>query len=257
MNSNQQAPHFVLHDVSRHWGEVIALETISLSLKPGECVAVVGPSGGGKSTLLNLLGGSLRTTTGQIQIDGKDVHTLSRGELRQHRSRCGRIEQGNLVLPQLSVHNNVIAGLLPHWPWWRIAWSTLWPTESQAVQELLKQVGLETRQWERASILSGGQQQRVAVLRALIGKPSVLLADEPTASLDPSTSQSVAELLFSHAKKNRATLVWCTHWISLIQSQVDRIIGIQQGKIVIDAPANTVSQEDMQALYQNSHERLR
>lgn len=249
-------PRFSLHEVGRRWGQLNALQNVSLTIEPGEFVAVVGPSGGGKSTLLDLLGGSLKASEGKIQVDHTPLANYSRKQLRQHRSRCGRIEQDGLVLPHLSVHNNILAGLLPHWPWWKILGAALWPIEQHRVQNLLQQVGLEDRQWEQASVLSGGQKQRVAVLRALAGNPPVLLADEPTASLDPGNSQEVADLILNYAKERKATVVWCTHWLSLIQSRMDRVLAIHQGKVVIDAPSHSISPEEIQALYQNTEESL-
>ena len=248
-------PHFSLQSAGRSWGTRIALQDISLEIQPGERIAIIGPSGGGKSTFIRLLAGALRPSSGQVLVDDHSLQSLSRRELQKHRRRCGIVEQSLLLISQLSVHRNVLAGLLPHWSWMRILLSMLWPIEGKLVAKYLKQVGLEERQWDSVSQLSGGQQQRVAIARALIGQPDVVLADEPTASLDPTTAAEVTDLLLTHGQEHGATLVICTHWFSLVQPRVDRVLGIREGKILIDAPAEDVDEVALQALYAGSDER--
>lgn len=218
-------------------------------------MALVGPSGGGKSTLLGLLGGSLAPTSGSILADGQDLSGLSTRQLRRHRARCGVISQGAPIVPQLSVHANVTAGRVPGWPWYVVLASMAWPLRSTETRALLGQVGLSDRQWERTGNLSGGEQQRVAIARALAGAPSVFLADEPTASLDPTTSREVVQLLLERTAAEDATLIFCTHWVSLVRGAVDRLVGVREGRITVDGPVGAVTETDLDALYAGSGER--
>jgi phosphonate transport system ATP-binding protein len=234
----------------------VALEDASLSIAPGELVALVGPSGGGKSTLIRLLGGVLRPTSGTILADGRSLASFSGAELRRFRARCGVVGQGLSLVPQLSVHQNVIAGFLPFWPWYRVMLSTLWPQERRRVSEVLEEVGIADRQWDPTSVLSGGQQQRVAIARALIGRPKTILADEPTSSLDPRTAEQTTELILREARRHQATLVFCTHWFELVRSHVHRVVGLRNGRVVLDLAAKDVTDAALDQLYAGSHERI-
>jgi phosphonate transport system ATP-binding protein len=247
-------PSFELQDVGRRWQARVALEQITLSIKPGERIALVGPSGSGKSTFLRILNGTLRATSGTVRVDGVDVEHFTRRALLNHRKRFGIIEQGSHLVPQLSVHHNVLAGRLPHWAWYRTLASLLVPLERKQVAENLARVGLADRQWDTTASLSGGQQQRVAIARALASSPSVILADEPTASLDPATAAEVTRLLLETARRS-ITLIFCTHWIGQLNGLMDRVIGIRQGRVAIDAPASEVTDADLQSLYSGTDER--
>ena len=249
-------PVFQLNSVRRYWGDRIAVQDINLRINPGEIIALIGPSGGGKSTLINLLAGALRPTGGQVRIDGTDLALLSPRPLRRHRARCGIIEQAHLLVPQMSVHQNIIAGCLSEWSWYKVTASALWHLETQRVTELLEVLGLENLQWERVSTLSGGQMQRVAVARALINNPGVILADEPTASLDPNTARAVTALICEQARLRGATLVFSTHWLDIVRDRCDRVLGLRHGRVVLDAAPRDVSESALQMLYQGSGERI-
>lgn len=246
-------PELTLEGCGRAWGARVGLRDVSLHIPPGQRVALAGPSGGGKSTLLRLLAGSLRATSGAVEADGQDLSTLSARQLRQHRARCGIVHQHGCLVDQLSVHQNVTAGRLPHWSPLRTLASMVVPLERERTHRLLDRLGLGDRQWDKTSILSGGQRQRVAIARALASQPTVLLADEPTASLDPATAVEVLDLLFESAAAS--TVVICTHWTSLVLPRVDRLIGIRDGRVALDRPAREVSDVDLETLYAGSRER--
>jgi len=223
--------------VTKEFGEFRALDDVSLEVQDGSLTALLGPSGSGKSTLLRILNGSLRPTSGRVVVRGVDLAAMRPRELRRHRRACGIVEQGNLLVPQLDVHRNVLAGRLAHWPWHRVLLSAVWPIERERVSALLDEVGLADRQWDVTANLSGGQQQRVAVARALVSSPSIVIADEPTASLDAATAVQVTRMLADAARRSGATLILCTHWLALALPMLDRVIGICDGTVAVDCPA--------------------
>jgi phosphonate transport system ATP-binding protein len=242
--------------VHRRWGDVVALDDVSLAIRPGELVLLAGPSGSGKTTLLRMLAGVLRPTGGTVEIGGANVMTMVSRDLRHHRARCGIVEQGSNLIPQLDVHRNVQAGRLPHMPWHLVVLSAIWRTDRDQVRTVLDTVGLGERQWEIAGNLSGGEQQRVAVARALISAPTIILADEPTSSLDPKTASDVGKLIIARARERKATLVLSSHWLSLVMKDVDRVIGIRRGRVMVDARPDEVSSETLDYLYKGTLERV-
>ena len=255
LSETESAPILELRSVGRRWGARTALKGLSLSIPAGQCVALVGPSGSGKTTLLRLLAGALVASDGVVLAGDRDLRRHGHRELQRYRARCGIVPQGQALVRQLSVHHNVLAGLLAQWRWYRVAASLLVSTDAQRVRGALDQVGIGERQWEPVSVLSGGQQQRVAVARALVRDPVLLLADEPTASLDPATARSITRLLVGQARRRRATLVLSTHHLSQVIDHVDRVIGLREGRVVLDAPTHDLSAGALDALYNGSGER--
>ncbi|RMH39953.1 MAG: ATP-binding cassette domain-containing protein [Deltaproteobacteria bacterium] len=241
--------------VCRRWRDRAALVDVDLALSPGERVALIGPSGSGKTTLLHLLMGALRSSAGRIRIGDVAIEEMTPAQVRAHRRQCALVDQGSLLIRQLTVHGNVVAGMLPHWPWWRVLASVAWSVERARVRALLDDVGLGDRQWDSAATLSGGQQQRVAIARALAGQPAFLLADEPTSALDPTTSDEVIALMAARARRLGATLVISTHRVSQVLDDVDRVVGLRAGRVVLDARPADVDDAALDALYEGSRER--
>lgn len=201
-----------LVEVTKDYGEagqatgVHVLKGVSLKIDSGRALVIVGPSGCGKSTLLNLIGGLDRPTSGRVLFEGKDLGTLSDSELAQIRNRdMGYVFQLHHLLPQCTVLENVLIPTLARHG--GLAAKTL---RSRA-EHWLDRVGLKDRLRHRPGELSGGQRQRVAVARALINEPKLLLADEPTGSLDEETSNGIAELLAQLNQDDGVTLVVVTH----------------------------------------------
>lgn len=202
--------------------KVVALDHVSFSVEKGEFVAIVGASGSGKSTLLHLMGGVDTPTSGKVFIDGKDIYSLSSDNLAIFRRReVGLIYQFYNLIPILNVEENI---LLPLELDNRNA-------DKFELNELLKVLGLQSRRKHLPNELSGGQQQRTSIGRALITKPAIVLADEPTGNLDSKSSDEVVNLLKKMNKEYKQTIIMITHNLD-IAAVADRIITIEDGKIV-------------------------
>jgi lipoprotein-releasing system ATP-binding protein len=201
---------------------VAVLKGITLGVDTGTSMAVVGPSGCGKSTLLNMMGGLDRPSQGQVLMDGQDLAALGDTELAQVRNRAiGFVFQQHHLLPQCTVLENVLVPTL--------AYQGKSPREhQQRAGALLKEVGLEAFVSYRPGQLSGGQRQRVAVARALINGPKLLLADEPTGSLDQETAERIGQLLLAVQQAEGVALVVVTHSTALAQ-QMDQVNELNQG----------------------------
>ncbi|MTK13946.1 ABC transporter ATP-binding protein [Clostridium sp. OS1-26] len=203
---------------------VEALKDINLSVNKGEFVAIVGASGSGKSTLLHLLGGLDRPTKGKVIIDGESIYNYKEEKLAIFRRRkIGFIFQFFNLIPVLDVEENIaLPALLDNDK-----------VDKSYLEEIIEILGLKERKNHLPSELSGGQQQRVSIGRALLNKPSIILADEPTGNLDSKNSKEVIELLKFTARKYNQTLILITHDIN-IATMADRVITIEDGEIVSD-----------------------
>ena len=208
--------------VAKSYGAVDVLTDINFQLAAGAAVAIVGPSGSGKSTLLNLLGALDRPTRGTVRLADRDLSQLSEDELAGIRSRqVGFIFQLHHLLPQCTVLENVLVPTLTLPPN---------PESRERAIELLKRVGLQQRLAHRPGQLSGGECQRVAVARALINKPQLLLADEPTGSLDHASAASLGKLLLELNRLEGVALVVVTHSLELAR-QLPRVMELRGGKL--------------------------
>ena len=202
---------------------VTVLSDISLRVPAGQAMAIVGPSGSGKSTLLNLIGALDRPSSGTVRLDGRDLTTLRAAELAEiRRNRIGFVFQQHHLLPQCTVLENV---LLP-----ALASGSVGAELSDRAAELLGRVALADRADDRPTLLSGGERQRVALARALINKPSLLLADEPTGSLDRQTSESLIELLTELNRGEGTTLIVVTHSPDLA-GRMERVMELRDGAL--------------------------
>jgi putative ABC transport system ATP-binding protein len=221
-------------DVSRRYGEgeaaVDALVDVSTSFEAGRFTAIMGPSGSGKSTLMHILAGLDKPTSGKVVLDGDEITALDDGALTKlRRDKLGFVVQFFNLLPVLTAEENLvlplsIAGRKPDAAW---------------LDQLVRTVGLEDRRTHRPSELSGGQQQRVAVARALVSKPAVVFADEPTGNLDSKASADVLRLLRQAVNEFGQTVIMVTH-DPAAASHADRLITLRDGRVVHDAaPGST------------------
>jgi putative ABC transport system ATP-binding protein len=205
-------------------GEVRAVDEVSLRVRPGEFVALVGPSGSGKTTLLAILAGLLSPTSGTVLIDGQELGSLSEAErARFRREQIGFAFQSNNLLPYLTVQENIELMLKLN--------GRLNRAGRERVRELLGRLGLGNRLHNLPGQLSGGQQQRVAIARALIHEPSLVLADEPTASLDTERAYQVVQTFANLIHEHERAGVMVTHDLRMCR-YVDRIIQMADGKLV-------------------------
>ena len=232
-------------------GVTRALEGLSLSVKRGERLALVGRSGAGKTTLFRLLNATLRPTGGRLLFDGREVGGMSTPELRAMRRRVGTVYQQHYLVPSLSVLDNALCGRLGRWSLWQTARSILRPArrDVEEAERVLELVGLKEKLRERADALSGGQQQRLAIARVLMQQPDVILADEPVASLDPGLADSIMSLLHAVADDGGRTLVVALHNVDLALSYFPRVAGLRGGAVALDANASGLTREGLGEFY--------
>ncbi|MBW4652098.1 MAG: ATP-binding cassette domain-containing protein [Kaiparowitsia implicata GSE-PSE-MK54-09C] len=242
-------PLFDLQRVTQRFGDVAALAETSLSIYPGERVALVGSSGAGKSTLLRLLNGTLLPSQGEVWALGHPLGRLSSRQRRRVQRQIGTIYQQFHLVEPLRVVHNVNAGHLGRWPLWKAVLSLVYPLERDRAIAALHRVGIPEKLDARTENLSGGQQQRVAIARVLVQNPLVILADEPVSSLDPERSRDVMALLRELVVEDGKTLVVSLHTVELARQFCDRIIGLRQGRIVFDAPTAAISDAMLTQLY--------
>jgi putative ABC transport system ATP-binding protein len=214
-----------LRDACRHYGEgetaVRALDQVSLRVERGEMVALVGASGSGKSTLLNILSAVDRPTSGVVNVDGVDLGAASEADLlRLRRESIGLVFQAFHLVPHLTVEENVAVPL-----------ALAGGRDPERVDALIARVGLEHRRRHVPGELSGGEQQRTALARALIHRPKLLVADEPTGNLDSRTGEEVLHLLTELHREEGLTLVLATHERRLADA-TDRVFELADGRLV-------------------------
>src|SRR4051794_40969381 len=208
--------------------DLVVFDRLDLDVERGEMLALVGESGAGKSTLLHLLGGLDRPSSGTIHYESKEISGLAHSEQSDFRNReIGFVWQIHYLLPEFTAEENVMMPLLIRG----------WPQSKAAAESLarLDEVGLRARATHRAGELSGGEQQRVVLARALVGKPSVLLADEPTGNLDFRTGEMIFELLADLHRSHQLTSVFVTHNLSFAK-RCDRVLSMEKGGLVPGEP---------------------
>lgn len=237
-------------DLTKHFGATPVFADVSFRLARGEAVALVGANGAGKSTLLRCLMGLIPASSGSVYLLGQQTNAATGGELRALRAQVGLVSQKHNLVPRLSVLSNVVHGLLGRHPGLRHWSHALAPQASRtAAMGALERVGLADLAQRRADRLSGGQSQRVAIARAIVGAPSVLFADEPCASLDPSSGEDVMELFFRLVRDEGVSVVFTSHNIEHALKYGDRVLGLAQGRLRLDATAASLSTADLRGLY--------
>ncbi len=225
------------------------LQGINLYIEGSGLTAIIGASGTGKSTLLRCINRLIDPTIGQILFEGIDLAATSGKELRQARRRIGMVFQEYNLVERLSVMENLLTGRLGYigaFSAWRRKFDNADITYGL---ELLKIVGLESFANQRADSLSGGQRQRVGIARALMQRPALLLADEPTSSLDPKTSVEIMQLLQSQGRERGIPVIVNMHDVALAKRFADRIVGMRGGKVIFDGVAADLTDDILNDIY--------
>jgi len=216
-----------------------ALKNVNLNIEQGEFVAIIGLSGAGKSTILRCINRMHDIQQGTLTVDGVDVESLSGKALRRFRRKVGMIFQSF----------NLVSADVPDMPFWRVLFGIFTKEQKMRALESLDKVGILDKAYTRCDQLSGGQQQRVALARTLNQNPSIILADEPVASLDPVTARQVMSDFVRINKEYKITILLNIHHVDLALNYCDRVIGVRAGEIVFDGPASSITQEQLDEVY--------
>jgi phosphonate transport system ATP-binding protein len=225
------------------------LTGINLDIANDGFTAIIGPSGTGKSTLLRCINRLVEPSSGRIVFEGNDVVPLKGAGLRGLRRQIGMVFQEYNLVERLTVMENVLSGRLGYVSAWA-AWLRKYPVEDVAYAfELLNAVGLGAFAQQRADALSGGQRQRVGIARALMQRPKLLLADEPTSSLDPRTSVEVLDILSRLAQSQNVPVMVNMHDVNLAKRFATRIVGMTGGKVVYDGNAEELTEDILKHIY--------
>jgi phosphonate transport system ATP-binding protein len=254
-------PAIAVRGLRKSFGASVALRDVSLSVRRGEMVALLGASGSGKSTLLRHLSGLHRADAGsasEVQVLGHTVQQNGRlaADVRRTRTKVAMIFQQFNLVERLPVMFNVLAGALHRLPMWRGLLRRFPAAELQRAFEALGKVGIERCAWQRASTLSGGQQQRAAISRALVQGAELILADEPIASLDPESSRRVMELLSEVNRELGVTVLVSLHQVDYAFAFCPRTIALRAGEVVYDGPTRALSTARLRELYGSQTDEL-
>ena len=257
---------FALNGVGlTHANGFVALAGITLQAAKGEHIALIGPSGAGKTSLISLLGTALPPTSGQVSVLDfalKSPSTAAGGktprstELKHLRARIGTVHQAPPIPGRQRVVTAVLAGRLGQWPAWKSLASLFYPLDMAGAGAALARLDLADKIFQRCDQLSGGQLQRVGIARVLYQQAELILADEPVSALDPALALSSLQCLVEAASSRGATLVASLHAVDLALGCFPRIIGIKAGRIAFDLPAAEVSEALLHELYASEGQRL-
>jgi phosphonate transport system ATP-binding protein len=242
-----------IENLSKTFGKTKALRNVSLKVKPGEIIALIGASGSGKSTLLRHISGLVKSDNGDSSIKVLEMTVQKNGSIsknvRKIRSRTGFIFQQFNLVGRLPVLTNVLVGLLSQTPKWRSLMRIFTKNEKMDAMEALDRVDMADKALQRSSTLSGGQQQRAAIARALVHKSEVILADEPIASLDPESSRKVMSILNKINTEDNVTVITSLHQVEYAFKYCRRTVALKNGKVIYDGPCENITTEMLHEIY--------
>lgn len=230
------------------------LENINLKIEQGEFIGIIGLSGAGKSTLIRTVNRMIDITEGELIVDGEDVSKLKGKDLRNYRRKVGMIFQSFNLVSRASVINNVLASNVPDMPWYKVLFSAYSKEQKIRALEALDKVNILDKAYNRVDELSGGQMQRVALARTLNQNPSIILADEPVASLDPIMADMVMSDFQRINKDLNISILLNIHHVDLALKYATRIIGIHKGHIVYDGLAKDLDKATLDSIYTGNQE---
>lgn len=242
-----------LDRLTRRFGAVTAVDGVTLAIPAGQMLGIIGRSGAGKSTLLRMINRLIEPSEGTIRCEGREVTALRGAALRDWRSDCAMIFQQFNLVQRLDVLTNVLVGRLNRrgGVWKRLGALAMrfTPAERAMALALLERFGLLGQALQRADTLSGGQQQRVAICRALIQEPRLILADEPIASLDPGNARAVMDTLRRVHHEDGLTVLVNLHDLDTARQYCDRIVAMQDGRVMFDGPPEELTEGRVRAIY--------
>ncbi len=240
---------FELRDITRRFGDNVAVNAVSLDIPQGEMVGVIGRSGAGKSTLLRMINRLVQPSSGSIHFGDAEVSSLRGRALRDWQRDCAMIFQQFNLVPRLDVLTNVLLGRLNHRPTTLSILNYFTREERIMAIAALERLGIEQTALQPAGTLSGGQQQRVAIARALMQRPKMVLADEPIASLDPLNAKIVMDALRDINVREGITVITNLHTLDTARTYCDRIIGMAQGSVVFDGRPEALTADIVRQIY--------
>ena len=239
-----------IKNLKKYYGQTHAVEDVSFPVSAGEVVVIIGPSGAGKSTVLRCINRMIEPTDGSILFDGQDMAKLKREkDLKAARRKIGMIFQSFNLVYRLSVFQNVLHGRLGYMSTADAVLGRYTEEDKRKAIEILNMIGLEDTMYKKAGELSGGQKQRVGIARALMQDPTLLLCDEPIASLDPSSSRIIMNQIQKMAKTRNIACIVNLHQVDVAMAYADRIIGIHQGRIVFDDVPDKLTASMIETIY--------
>jgi phosphonate transport system ATP-binding protein len=227
----------------------VALKDVSFEVRDGEFLTIIGLSGSGKSTLLRCINRLIDPTEGRILWDDVDITAAQGAELRHIRRRIGMIFQQFNLVKRSSVMTNVLSGRLGYANPWLSLVGQFSAAERRRARQALERVGIAEKADNRADQLSGGQQQRVGIARALMQEPSLMLADEPVASLDPVLAHSILQYLELLNRQDGITVLCSLHFLDLVHRYASRVIGLKAGEVVFDGLPSELTRERFKEVY--------
>lgn len=239
----------VKHVSKTYNNKVQALKGASFEVYPGELISIIGPSGSGKSTLLRCINRMIDVTEGEIDFLDVDVTKANKKQIKEVRKNIGMIFQHYNLVYRLNVLENVLHGRLGYYPTWKSSLGLYREQDIEKGAKLLEMLGLKDRLYDQCSQLSGGQKQRVGIARALIQDPSIMLCDEPIASLDPQSSKIIMEHLHRIAKEMNIPCLVNLHQVDVALKYSDRIIGMHEGTIVFSGKPSELTEETIEKIY--------
>ncbi|MFC4541133.1 phosphonate ABC transporter ATP-binding protein [Halosolutus amylolyticus] len=228
-----------------------ALKDVSVEIGGREVVAMIGPSGAGKSTFVRCINRLTEPTAGTVTLDGTELTALGKKELRNARRDIGMVFQEYNLVERLTVMENVLSGRLGYVSTWKAFRRNFSQKDVQRAYDLLELVGLDDMENKRVDELSGGQRQRVGIARAVIQEPKIILADEPTSSLDPETSRDVMRLLTDIAVDRNIPVLINIHEVHLAEQYADRILGLHDGNLVFDGRTAELTGDAKDVIYRD------
>lgn len=240
-----------IKNLTVEYGNFRAIDNVSFTIKDGEFVAVIGSSGGGKSSLMKAINLLVKPKSGSIKIDDEEMTALSSRKLRMKRRKIGFVFQDYNLIDRLSVIENVLTGRLGYKSSLKSLLGIFSKEEYENAEKALEKVGLSEKLFVRGDELSGGQKQRVAIAKALAQEPKIILADEPVASLDVNSSKIIMEYFKEINRVQGITVIINIHDVNIALKYADRVIALKKGKIVFDGKGSEITDDVLKRVYEN------